>query len=109
MKKKEFDSRTILIYLAVKYGGDPFKIITAVRNREDENVPYEEMESVCNNVKSNVITYLDAGLTTVIIRAIVAGFVTLGFLFRNTIVRTFKAIFKKLALIMIRYKYVEIK
>ena len=61
MKKKEFDSRTILIYLAVKYGGDPFKIITAVRNREDENVPYEEMESVCNNVKSNVITYLDAG------------------------------------------------
>lgn len=42
-----------------------------------------------------MLTYLDAGLTTVIIRAIVAGFVTLGFLFRNTIVRAFKAIFKR--------------
>ena len=42
-----------------------------------------------------MIAYLDAGLTTVIIRAVVAGFITLGFLFRNTIVRAFKAIFKK--------------
>lgn len=42
-----------------------------------------------------MIAYLDAGLTTVIIRAIVAGFVTIGFLFRNTIVRVVKAVFKK--------------
>lgn len=42
-----------------------------------------------------MLTYLDVGLTTVVIRAIVAGFVTLGFLFRNTIVRAFKAIFKR--------------
>lgn len=55
----EYDSRKILIYLAVKYGGDSFKIINAVRSREDEHVPYEEIEKVCNSVKSNVITYLD--------------------------------------------------
>ena len=42
-----------------------------------------------------MFAYLDAGLTTVIIRAVVAGFVTLGFLFRNMIVRAFKAIFKR--------------
>jgi len=42
-----------------------------------------------------MVAYLDAGLTTVIIRAVVAGFVTLGLLFRNTIVRAFKAIFKR--------------
>ena len=56
----EYDSRKILIYLAVKYNGDPFKIINAVRLREDEHVPYEEIEKVCDGIKSNVITYLDA-------------------------------------------------
>ena len=55
----EYDSRKILIYLAVKYDGDPFKILNAVRLREDQNVPYEEMEKVCDSVKSKVITYLD--------------------------------------------------
>ena len=55
----EYDSRKILIYLAVKYDGDPFKIINAIRLREDENVPYEEMQKVCDGVKSKVITYLD--------------------------------------------------
>ena len=55
----EYDSRKILIYLAVKYDGDPFKIINAVRLREDEHVPYSEMEKVCDSIKSKVITYLD--------------------------------------------------
>lgn len=55
----EFDSRKILIYLAVKYDGDPFKIMNAVRLREDQNVPYEEMEKVCDSIKSKVTTYLD--------------------------------------------------
>ena len=55
----EYDSRKILIYLAVKYDGDPFKIINAVRLREDEHVPYSEMEKVCDSIKSRVITYLD--------------------------------------------------
>lgn len=55
----EIDSRKILIYLAVKYDGDPVKIINAMRLREDENVPYSEIEEVCDSVKSKVITYLD--------------------------------------------------
>lgn len=55
----EYDSRKILIYLAVKYDGDPFKIINAVRTREDEDVPYSEIEKVCDSIKSKVITYLD--------------------------------------------------
>lgn len=55
----ELDSRKILIYLAVKYNGDSFKIINAVRNREDQGVSYEEVEKVCANVKSNVVTFLD--------------------------------------------------
>ncbi len=55
----EYDSKKILIYLAVKYNGDPFKIINAVRLREDENVPYKEIEKVCDNLKCKVITYLD--------------------------------------------------
>ena len=55
----EYDSRKILIYLAVKYDGDPFKIINAVRLREDEHVPYSEMEKVYDSIKSKVITYLD--------------------------------------------------
>ena len=55
----EYDSRKILIYLAVKYDGDPIKIINAVRLHEDEHVPYSEMEKVCDSIKSKVITYLD--------------------------------------------------
>lgn len=55
----EYDSRKILIYLAVKYDGDPFKILNAVRTREDEHVPYSEIEKVCDSIKSKVITYVD--------------------------------------------------
>lgn len=55
----EYDSRKILIYFAVKYDGDPFKIINAVRTREDEHVPYSEIEKVCDSIKSKVITYSD--------------------------------------------------
>ena len=56
---QEYDARKILIYLAVKYDGDPAKILNAVRLKEDEGVPYSEIEKVRDSIKSNVITYLD--------------------------------------------------
>ena len=48
----EYDSRKILIYLAVKYDGDPIKIINAVRLHEDEHVPYSEMERCATVLKA---------------------------------------------------------
>lgn len=55
----EYDTRKILIYCAVKYDGDPVKIINAVRSREYEQVPHSEMEQVCDSIKSKVITFAD--------------------------------------------------
>ena len=53
------DSRKILIYFAVKYDGDYSSIVTALHNHEDLEVPPEEVEKVCDSVKSKTITILD--------------------------------------------------
>ena len=55
----EHDSRKLLIYLAVKYDGDPFKISAAVQLHEGYDVPIEEVNKVCASVKSKVITLID--------------------------------------------------
>ena len=54
-----YDSRKILIYLAVKYDGDPVKMLTALKMKEPFGVSYEEIERVCNSIKSKVITFID--------------------------------------------------
>lgn len=52
-----YDSRILLVYLAVKYEGDYQKIITALNL--NENVPYEEAMNVYNSLKCKVVTLLD--------------------------------------------------
>ena len=55
----EVDSRQILIYLAVKYDGDPCKIVTALQLHEDIKTPVEEVIRVCNSLPYKAITFLD--------------------------------------------------
>ena len=57
----EIDARKILIYLAVKYNGDFSKINHALHLYEGKQASYEEIEEVCNSIKSNAITILDEG------------------------------------------------
>ena len=52
-----FDSRPLLIYFAVKYGGDFQKIITALELKEDP--PMKEVERVNRSLKCKAITLLD--------------------------------------------------
>lgn len=52
-----YDSRILLVYLAVKYEGDYQKIITALNL--NENVPYEDAVNVYNSLKCKVVTLLD--------------------------------------------------
>lgn len=52
-----YDSRILLVYLAVKYEGDYQKIIAALQL--NENVPYEEAMNVYNSLKCKVVTLLD--------------------------------------------------
>ena len=52
-----YDSRILLVYLAVKYEGDYQKIMTALHL--NENVPYEEAMNVYNSLKCKVVTLLD--------------------------------------------------
>ncbi|MBQ6731475.1 MAG: DNA-processing protein DprA [Bacilli bacterium] len=52
-----FDSRPLLIYFAVKYGGDFHKIITALELKEDP--PMKEVEKVNRSLKCKAITLLD--------------------------------------------------
>ena len=42
-----------------------------------------------------MIGYLDPGISTMVFRAIIAGAITIGFLFRNTLLRIFRMFFKK--------------
>lgn len=51
------DSRDLLIYLAVKYDGDYFKILTALQAHED--VPYAQAEKVARSLKCKAVTCLD--------------------------------------------------
>lgn len=52
-------SRDTLIYFAVKYEGDAFKMVNALTLGEDIRVTPEEMKKVCDAVKSKTITFLD--------------------------------------------------
>lgn len=52
-----FESRNILIYLAIKYDGDYRSIIRAVREGIDPSI--SEVESYVSKVKSKVVTILD--------------------------------------------------
>jgi hypothetical protein len=42
-----------------------------------------------------MIGYLDPGLSTMVFRAIIAGGITIGFVFRNTFSRLFRSLFGK--------------
>lgn len=58
MNELYYDSRMLLIYLAVKYEGDYEKILSALVLK-DFAVPYEEAMRVCNSLKCKTITLLD--------------------------------------------------
>ena len=53
----QFDSRPLLIYLAVKYDGDYDKLMTAIQLKESP--PIEEVNKVVNSLKCKVLTLLD--------------------------------------------------
>lgn len=52
-----YDGRLMLIHLAVKYGGDYDKILTAIEMKED--VPYEDALKTYQSLKCKVMTILD--------------------------------------------------
>ena len=58
MNELYYDSRKLLIYLAVKYKGDYDQILNAILLKET-NVPYEEVLKVYQSLKCKVMTYLD--------------------------------------------------
>lgn len=53
----EFDSRVLLIYLAIKYQGDFQLILNALI--QSEKIPYEDALKICQSLKCKVITLLD--------------------------------------------------
>ena len=53
------NSRDVLIYFAVKYDGNPIKILTAMELHEHEKVPPEEMKRVCDSLKCKAVTFVD--------------------------------------------------
>ena len=55
----EYDSRKLLIYFAVKYDGNITKILSALECREELDVPIEEVNKVCDNLKCKTMTILD--------------------------------------------------
>ena len=55
----EHDSRDLIIYLAVKYGGDNTKILTALHLREDLKIPPEEVKRVVSSLKCKALTLID--------------------------------------------------
>lgn len=55
----EYDSRKLLIYFAVKYDGDPMKILAAMQLREEIDASMKEVNKVCDSLKCKVMTYLD--------------------------------------------------
>ena len=58
MKELYYDSRMLLIFLAVKYKGDYEQMLNAMILKET-NYPYEEVKKVCDSVTSKVMTLLD--------------------------------------------------
>ena len=52
------DSRTFLIYLAVKCGGDYQKMITWLHNKEYD-IPVKEAKDLCQSLKCKTLTILD--------------------------------------------------
>ena len=58
MNEVYFDSRLILIYLAVKYQGDYDQILAAI-SLKDFDIPYEDAIKVFKNLPCKVMTYLD--------------------------------------------------
>ena len=52
-----YDSRLVLIYLAIKYDGDYDKIALAIQLKEDP--PAEEVVKVCESLKCHAVTLLD--------------------------------------------------
>ena len=55
----ELDSRQILIYLAIKYGGDYMRILAALQMHEDINVSHEEVKNAVDSLNCKAITFLD--------------------------------------------------
>ena len=58
MNELYYDSRMLLIYLAVKYKGDYEQMLNAIMLK-DINVPYEEALKVYQSLSCKVMTYLD--------------------------------------------------
>ena len=58
MNELYYDSRKLLIYLAVKYKGDYEQMLGAMILK-DVNAPYEEVLKVCNSLPCKAITFLD--------------------------------------------------
>ena len=58
MNELYYDSRKLLIYLAVKYKGDYEQMLNAMILK-DVDVPYEEVMKVYNSLPCKVMTYLD--------------------------------------------------
>ena len=58
MNELYYDSRLLLIYLAVKYKGDYEQMLTAML-MNDINVTYEEAINVCKALPCKTITFLD--------------------------------------------------
>ena len=55
--KLSYDSRILLVALAVKYDGNYEKIMSAIAL--DEEVPYEDAMKIYNSLKCHVVTLLD--------------------------------------------------
>ena len=58
MNELYYDSRKLLIYLAIKYKGDYEQMLDAMILK-DVNAPYEEVMKVCNSLPCKAITFLD--------------------------------------------------
>ena len=58
MFEPNFDSRLILIYLAIKCQGDFHKMLTCMRNKEYE-VPYQKAKELYDSLKCKTVTILD--------------------------------------------------
>lgn len=54
-----YDSRDLLIYLAVKYEGDYSKILTALHLKEDDDISPDAVKKACSSLKCKTITLLD--------------------------------------------------
>ena len=58
MNELYYDSRKLLIYLAVKYKGDYDQMLNAIALKET-NIPHEEVLKVYQSLKCKTMTYLD--------------------------------------------------